>query len=211
MLWDFVWSFLGFFARIITVPNPFTSAALLLGYTHLLFPLPWSLFSTQSGWSVCTPRRLSMLAHGSIEYVPKKKLVIHSLLHHLYLLLALEMWRKGKFDIKTTEWDFGEFCWYPGFSHLVGIFFSHVGLVPSFINKRFRLNDSRNNYPEKPSSSSNFAIVACQAPLSMAFPGKNTGVGFHFLFQGILLTQRSNPRLLHWQGVLYHWATRGSH
>ena len=149
-----------------------------------------------------------MLAHGSIEYVPKKKLVIHSLLHHLYLLLALEMWRKGKFDIKTTEWDFGEFCWYPGFSHLVGIFFSHVGLVPSFINKRFRLNDSRNNYPEKPSSSSNFAIVACQAPLSMAFPGKNTGVGFHFLFQGILLTQRSNPRLPHWQGVLYHWATR---
>ena len=32
-------------------------------------------------------------------------------------------------------------------------------------------------------------------------PGKNTGVGFHFFFflQGIFLTQRSNPRLLHWQ------------
>ena len=25
--------------------------------------------------------------------------------------------------------------------------------------------------------------VACQAPLSIGFPGKNTGVGYHFLFQ----------------------------
>ena len=120
MLWDFVSSFLGFLARIITVSNPFTSAALLLRYTHLLFPLCCSLFSTQCGWSVCTSRRLSMLAHGSIEYVSKSKLVIYSLLHHLHLLFALEMWRKGQFDIKTIEWDFGEFCWYPGFSHLVG-------------------------------------------------------------------------------------------
>ena len=31
------------------------------------------------------------------------------------------------------------------------------------------------------------------------FPGKNTGVGCHFLLQGIFLTQRLNPNLLHWQ------------
>ena len=31
------------------------------------------------------------------------------------------------------------------------------------------------------------------------FPGKNTGVGCHFLLQRILLTQRSNLCLLHWQ------------
>ena len=34
------------------------------------------------------------------------------------------------------------------------------------------------------------------------FPGKNAGVGFHFLFRGIFLTQGSNPHLLcllHWQ------------
>ena len=31
--------------------------------------------------------------------------------------------------------------------------------------------------------------VACQAPLPLGFPGKNTGVGCHFLFQGIFLTQ----------------------
>ena len=30
-------------------------------------------------------------------------------------------------------------------------------------------------------------------------PGKDTGVGFHSLLQGILLTQVSNPGLLHWQ------------
>ena len=42
-------------------------------------------------------------------------------------------------------------------------------------------------------------------------PGKNTGVGCHFLLQGIFPTQRSNPLLLcplHYRCVLYHWATR---
>ena len=39
--------------------------------------------------------------------------------------------------------------------------------------------------------------VAHQAPLSMDFLGKNTGVGCHFLFQGIFLTQGSNLGLLH--------------
>ena len=29
--------------------------------------------------------------------------------------------------------------------------------------------------------------------------GKNTGVGCHFLFQGIFPTQGSNPHLLRWQ------------
>ena len=39
--------------------------------------------------------------------------------------------------------------------------------------------------------------VAYQAPLD--FPGKNTGVSWHFLPQGIFPTQGSNPCLLHWQ------------
>ena len=30
-------------------------------------------------------------------------------------------------------------------------------------------------------------------------PGKNTGVGYHFLLQGSFSTQRSNPSLLRWQ------------
>ena len=33
------------------------------------------------------------------------------------------------------------------------------------------------------------------------FPGKNIGVGCNFLFQGIFLTQGSNPQLLH----ILHW------
>ena len=31
------------------------------------------------------------------------------------------------------------------------------------------------------------------------FLGKNTGVGCHFLLQGIFPTRGANPRLLHWQ------------
>ena len=44
--------------------------------------------------------------------------------------------------------------------------------------------------------------VAPQAPLSMDFQGKNTGVGCHSFLQGIFLTQGPNPNflcLLHWQ------------
>ena len=39
--------------------------------------------------------------------------------------------------------------------------------------------------------------VACQAPLTMDFLGKNTGVGCHALFKGIFPTQGWNPCLLH--------------
>ena len=44
--------------------------------------------------------------------------------------------------------------------------------------------------------------VAHQTPLSINFSGKGTGVGCHFLLQGLFPTQESNPRLLcllHWQ------------
>ena len=41
--------------------------------------------------------------------------------------------------------------------------------------------------------------IACQAPLSMDFPGKNTGMDCHFLPQGIFPTQGANPCLLQWQ------------
>ena len=47
--------------------------------------------------------------------------------------------------------------------------------------------------------------VAHQAPLSMDSPGKNAGVGCHFLLQGFFPTQGSNPCLLcllHWQIIL---------
>ena len=43
--------------------------------------------------------------------------------------------------------------------------------------------------------------VASQAPLSMRFPRQEycRGLGCHFLFQEIFLTQELNLQLLHWQ------------
>ena len=38
-------------------------------------------------------------------------------------------------------------------------------------------------------------------------PGKNTGVGYHSLFQGIFPIQRLSPGLLYRKQILYHWAT----
>ena len=40
--------------------------------------------------------------------------------------------------------------------------------------------------------------------------GKNTGVGCHFLLQGILPTQGSNPGLLHCRQILYHLSHQGN-
>ena len=46
--------------------------------------------------------------------------------------------------------------------------------------------------------------VACQAPLSMGIPDKNTGVGCHSLLQGVFMPQGLNLGLLHCRHVLYH-------
>ena len=56
-------------------------------------------------------------------------------------------------------------------------------------------------------------LVDC-SPLGFScpwdFPGKNTGVGCHFLLQGIFLTRGSNPGLLHCRQILYHLIHWGS-
>ena len=41
-------------------------------------------------------------------------------------------------------------------------------------------------------------------------PGKNTGVGCHFLLQGIFSTQGLNSGLLHCRQILYHLSYQGS-
>ena len=41
-------------------------------------------------------------------------------------------------------------------------------------------------------------------------PSKNTGVGCHFIPQGIFLTQGSNPCLLHWQADSLPLSHQGS-
>ena len=52
--------------------------------------------------------------------------------------------------------------------------------------------------------------VAYQAPPSMDFPDKSTGVGCHFLLQGIFPTQGSNPGLPHCRQTLYYLSHQGS-
>ena len=52
--------------------------------------------------------------------------------------------------------------------------------------------------------------VAHQAPPSVGSPGKNTGVGCHFLLQGIFPTLASNPGLLHYKQMLYPLSHQGS-
>ena len=41
--------------------------------------------------------------------------------------------------------------------------------------------------------------ITHQAPLSIGFSRQEYWTGLHFFLQGILLTQGSNPHLLHWQ------------
>ena len=52
--------------------------------------------------------------------------------------------------------------------------------------------------------------VARQASLSWNFPGKNTGVSFHSLLQGIFLTQGWNLDLMDCRQILYHLSPQGS-
>ena len=52
--------------------------------------------------------------------------------------------------------------------------------------------------------------IACQPPGLWDFPGKNTGVGCHFLLQEIFLTQGLNPGLLHSRQILYCLSYQGS-
>ena len=51
-----------------------------------------------------------------------------------------------------------------------------------------------------------WAIACTRALCPWNFPGKNAGVGYHFLLQGIFLTQGQNWCLLHCGQILYRWA-----
>ena len=52
--------------------------------------------------------------------------------------------------------------------------------------------------------------VAHPNPLSWNFPGKDTGVGCHFLLHGLFPTQGLNPGLLHCRRMLYRLSYEGS-
>ena len=48
------------------------------------------------------------------------------------------------------------------------------------------------------------------SPVHRDSPGKNTGVGFHAILQGIFPTQGSNPCLPYCKQILYHLSHQGS-
>ena len=52
--------------------------------------------------------------------------------------------------------------------------------------------------------------VAARLLCPWTSPGKDTGVGCHYLLQGIFLTQTSKPGLLHCRQILYHLCYQGS-
>ena len=52
--------------------------------------------------------------------------------------------------------------------------------------------------------------AACRALRPWDFPGKSTGVGYHFLLQGIFPTQGLNPGLPHCTRTLYPLSHQGS-
>ena len=55
--------------------------------------------------------------------------------------------------------------------------------------------------------------MGCSLPGSSVHgdsPGKNTGVNYHSLLQGIFPTQESNPGLLHCRQIPYHLSHQGS-
>ena len=52
--------------------------------------------------------------------------------------------------------------------------------------------------------------AAHQAPLSMGSPGKNNGVGYHVLLQGIFQTRVSNPGDPYCRQIIYHLIPQGS-
>ena len=52
-------------------------------------------------------------------------------------------------------------------------------------------------------------LQPARSPCPWNPPGKNTGVGCHFLLQGMFLTQGSNPGLLHCRQILYCLSHQG--
>ena len=57
------------------------------------------------------------------------------------------------------------------------------------------------------------SLMDCSLPGSTIhgnFPGRTSGVGCHFLLQGIFPTQGSNPGFPHYRQMLYHLSHQGS-
>ena len=91
--------------------------------------------------------------------------------------------------------------------HPTGLALSDPHLCPSFCTLPLA-NTCRCCLVTSDVSDSVQPYGALQAPCPWDSPGKNTGMGSHFLLQGIFPTQGSNPGLLHCRQILYLWTTR---
>ena len=140
-----------------------------------------------------------------------------------------EKFRIGKNSSEEVEEKLSAFVFYPCLQRPYKIksweLFYNLVKEPRVIAERFLQN--QNNRWSRWSQHSSFVdggwvikscptletpwAVACQAPLSMGFPSRNTEMHCHFLLQGIILTQGSNLSLLFLldcRQILYCWATR---
>ena len=105
-------------------------------------------------------------------------------IHRLVLTLSLIVWHWRLKNCRNHSWHVG--TPQPSISFPLSLLCHMLSLVWFFVTPW---------------------TVAHQALLSMDSPGKNTGVGCHFLLQGTFATQGSNLHLLCWKAdSLTCWA-----
>ena len=124
----------------------------------------------------------------TVWLLPRGKLRQHS--KHI-LLIRVFRWCEGVHIFTTLKSSYHPW-------HLIIIIGSNIS---------FFLTGTQNNGGVVAKSLS----TSCSPPGSSVhriFPGKNIGVGCHFLVQGIFMTQGSNPYLLRFRRILYHWVTK---
>ena len=127
----------------------------------------------------------------------------------------------GRKELDKTDWH--HLLKRPSFPHCLFL----APLLPSFSIEP-RLRTKRKEYYFGFLNSQYYRIVVCCSCLVSQlcptllqprglyptrllcpwhFPGKNNGVGCHFLLQGIFLTQGLSLCLLNCRLILYHWVT----
>ena len=95
-------------------------------------------------------------------------------------------------------------------------FYFNGSLLLIHIKSQKHLNDYTLQYSEKwsrsvvPDSAIPWIVACTKLLCPWDFQGKSTGVGCHFLLQGIFPTQGSNPGLSHCRQTLYRLNHQGS-
>ena len=143
----------------------------LLNHTIVLFSIFWGNFML-----------FSLLV--TIIYIPKMhKVPFLRILTSTSYPLSFGDDHSNRCEVLSLGFDLNfpdnQWCW-ASFQVSVGMLFSHSVMSDFFVAPW---------------------TIAHQAGLPQTFPGKNIGVGCHFLLQGIFPTKDLNPHLLY----LLHW------